>query len=515
MIRGRARRRGVSDVVATILLLALTVTLFASIFAFVTAFPSPPSQNNNQFQATMIYTNNLKYVSAIHILHLAGPSVPGTALIYLKSATQPSSPEFLNPYTVASESPAAGTVTGFTTWNLGQVWNLTFTNSATYQPSASGNITIYIVSASQLLFSVILPGTPLSSPPTIVSTAISPANPWVGDPFTVYATVAGSYTSNSVYVNLAAVPGGPSTAQLMTQNSQGQWTYLVSAGASANGTYYGFVNASNGAGQQATGAVVITISNTGGTSGPPISVGVVAIPQPPTVYVGTNYFAAVITYSGSLSTAPLNVSFWVNQTSRGFTTHIPHFTTHLNGPVGLTISGPSTVTVYGTWPSSGAFSAWLLNSSVWINASATITGPGGGSASGTNSISSPNYVQGIVFTSTTTPSHSCTLATNCPYIRLSVWNNWTAALGGPGSLQFSGNVYANFSTGAQTHMGPYAISSNAVAAGASVLSLDALGGTTQWKPAQSGAFTITLVLTVVSGTTVVGYIFDKSTGTAT
>jgi len=39
----------VSDVVATILLLALTVTLFASIFAFVTSFPSPPAQNSNQF----------------------------------------------------------------------------------------------------------------------------------------------------------------------------------------------------------------------------------------------------------------------------------------------------------------------------------------------------------------------------------------------------------------------------------------------------------------------------------
>ena len=114
--RLRARRRGVSDVVATILLLALTVTLFASIFAFVTQFPSPPAQNNNQFQASLIYTSSGSNISAIQIIHLAGPSIPGIAQVYLKSATQPNAPEFttpLDPYTVSSG------LGGANTWNLG------------------------------------------------------------------------------------------------------------------------------------------------------------------------------------------------------------------------------------------------------------------------------------------------------------------------------------------------------------------------------------------------------------
>ena len=114
--RHRAGRRGVSDVVATILLLALTVTLFASIFAFVTQFPPPPSQNNNQFQASLIYTSSGLNITTIQIVHLAGPSVPGIGQIYLKSATQPNAPEFtspLDPYTVSSGIGGAGT------WNLG------------------------------------------------------------------------------------------------------------------------------------------------------------------------------------------------------------------------------------------------------------------------------------------------------------------------------------------------------------------------------------------------------------
>ncbi len=148
--RGRWNRRGVSDVVATILLLALTVVLFASIFAWVTTFPPAPAQNNNQFQATLRYTSNLTYISGLQILHLAGPSVSGSGSVYLESSTQPTAPEFANPYSISSG------LGGAKTWNLGQVWNLTF--PLTQMPRAGGNITVYVVYSSQLLFSVILPG---------------------------------------------------------------------------------------------------------------------------------------------------------------------------------------------------------------------------------------------------------------------------------------------------------------------------------------------------------------------
>lgn len=255
----RLGRRAVSDVVATILLLALTVTLFASIFAFVTTFPQPPAQNNNQFQASLTQAINASsggksYVTSLHILHLAGPPVAGNSLVYLKSANNPAKPEFQSPYTVSSG------LGGSNSWNLGQIWNLTFPNSQ--RPPLPDNITVYIVASSQLLFSVILPGTTVPPPPTIVATYTSPATPAKGQGFTVLATVQGNYGLNSVYVNLAGVPGSlPATPQIMTQNGQGQWTYVVAAGlTTTNGTFYGFVNASNSFGQQTSAAVVITIS---------------------------------------------------------------------------------------------------------------------------------------------------------------------------------------------------------------------------------------------------------------
>lgn len=370
--RGK-RQRGVSDVVATILLLALTVTLFSAIFAFVTTFPAPPAQNNNQFQASLTYPTNgsVKYIAGINILHLAGPTVPGTGQIYLKSSSQPAAAEFQTSYSVSSG------LSGSSLWSLGQTWKLTF--PTTEMPLAAGNnITVYIVSQGQLLFSVILPGTSFSSPPTVVATSISPAIPAVRQSFTVYATLAGTYLSNSVYVNLASVPGAPSTAQKMTLNAQGQWTYTLSSGATSNGTYYGFVNASGptGTGQTAIGAVAITISTGGGgTTNGPFSVGIILIPSPANGNT-TETVQAVVTYTGVLSpAAALNVTFTV----------VTNPYTAANkwvgwAPSGVTISGGTSVTVASktTWliPSPFTHPSVAAGTSFTVYANATVTGVG-------------------------------------------------------------------------------------------------------------------------------------------
>lgn len=370
-IRGRRRvrkaRRGVSDVVATILLLALTVTLFASIFVFVTSFPGPPAQNNNQFQATLVTTSNDTYVTAIRILHLAGPAVPGTAFVYLKSANHPSAPEFASPYTVSSG------INGATVWNLGQTWNLTF--SSGQRPPLPDDITIYIVSGSALLFSVILPGASSITPPTVLSTSVSPSPLSTGQSYTVYATLAGNYSANSVYVNLAAVPGGPSTPQPMTQNAQGQWTYTVPTGVTTNGTYYGFVNASNPLGQQTTGTVVIVASSIGsGTTNGPFSVGVILIPSPANGNT-TEAVQAVVTYTGVLS-PPANPN--LNVTFTAISNPYVAALKWTGWAPTATISGSTSVTVASktTWfiPSPFTHPSVAAGTSFVVYANATVSG---------------------------------------------------------------------------------------------------------------------------------------------
>ena len=253
-------RRAVSDVVATILLLGLTVTLFASIFAFVTTFPSPPAQNSNQFQASLTIGPNASSpgnfeVTSINIIHLAGPAVVPLAIIYLKSAVNPKGPEFANPYSLAAGGLPVGKA-----WNLGQTWILGTNFTGGQHPAVPDNITVYIVTSTTLLFSVVLPGQVISPPPTFLSAETIPSTPVVGGAFTISAVVTGSISSATVV--LSGLPGSFSALPVaMTAGAGGLWTYYVATGlTTASGTYYVFVTATNVAGKTGTVSVPVSIT---------------------------------------------------------------------------------------------------------------------------------------------------------------------------------------------------------------------------------------------------------------
>ncbi len=477
--------------VATILLLALTVVLFSSIFAFVTSFPSPPAQNTSQFAANLVLTVNQSYVQGIQITHLAGPSIPGASLVYFKSANHPQAPEFQNPVTAATG------LGGAATWSLGQVFNYSF--PATQQPVLPDNITILVVANDQLVFATVLPGQLISVPPSFVSTAVSPANPVIGGGFTVYASTAGNLNGGSVWVNLANVPGLSglyAAPQKMTYVvATNQWTFTVpSSLTNTSGTFFAFVNVTGVNGYTATAAVTVPIVTTGGqTGGGPFSVAVVMTPQPPTLPATSSYFAAVVSYTGSSLNLPLTVKFWANQTPGSTPSgKFPFSSTSFAGPSGLTISGPSSVTVYSSNPST--FSAWLFNSTVKVQASATATGVG--TRNGTTTFATSNLVQGIVFSTSKSFSHTCTTA--CPFLNVTVWDNWSTA------ITFSGTVWANTTTGGSTS---YSIASTSVAANSNT-QISPPGAHTRWKPTAAGTYNLAVRLVVVAGGVTVGYIYD-------
>ncbi len=273
--RGSSRARGVSDVVATILLLALTVVLFSAIFAFVTSFPSPPAQNSNQFQASIVQAANgtgtkcggltstspCTMALSFNILHLAGPAIGGNALIYLKSSVHPLGYEFSSPYTLTSGGITSGL------WSLGQTWSLTaFPCSATVltgcNPILPDNITVYITAGSQLLFSAVIPGVLINSPPTFLSVATVPSTPAIGEGFTVDATISNIASTASVQLNLGYVPGfATGTVESMSYSATtGFWSYTVGAGnTTTSGSYYATISATYN-GLTGTSSVPITIT---------------------------------------------------------------------------------------------------------------------------------------------------------------------------------------------------------------------------------------------------------------
>ena len=260
---GFRSRRAVSEVIATILLLAITVILFSAIFAFVTSFPPPPAQNSNQFQASLTIVPNATatggMLTAVTIEHLSGPVVASGALIYLKSLQHPTWAQFSLPYSLT-----AGGLTG-PTWSLGQSWVLPDTNftggSASYVPD---NITVDIVWSNQLLFNVVLHATVSSQGPTFLSVGTTPSAPAVGEGFTISAVIQGvppSLTaSNPPTVSLSGLPPvGTLTGGTMKPSSN-RWVWNVSAGSTTgSGTYYAFITATAN-GKTGTAAVPVSIT---------------------------------------------------------------------------------------------------------------------------------------------------------------------------------------------------------------------------------------------------------------
>ncbi len=253
-LRFDRHRRGVSEVIGTILILALTVVLFSAIFYFVSTLPSPPGNSTSQFQATLGNSGSTTPTeSYINITYQAGPILNSAAIaIYLSSSahssnydcTRPTGSLYGNPYTIDQGLPG-----GTTLWSAGSVWTLHLAlTSGVGSPetvcpggnlaAAGDNITISIVNTVQniLLFHVTLPGTSPNLPPIFTNYGVSqPGTGGTSQSYTIYTDIKSTDLNyGSVLVLIGSVPGAPAAAQPMACTScvagQGQWSFTVPGG---------------------------------------------------------------------------------------------------------------------------------------------------------------------------------------------------------------------------------------------------------------------------------------------
>jgi hypothetical protein len=503
------------------------VTLFGAIFAFVTRFPQPPAQDVNQFEASVV--QNSSGITQLKILLESGPTVsPGTEVI-LQSSRTASNWQFSAPSGVPVNWGTGNNSKG---WSSGQYWTTTFTPAL----KIPTNITIFILSSSDLLFNGVVPGFATNTPPVVTSTYTVPTAPAIGAAFQIFAVISGNTSGLVVNISLSEVPGLSSLGTpLMTYNATAEaWMYAVPSGDTTTaGSYLAFIQGSSSTtGATVAGSVGIVIPGSGGGGGGGgssiLSVSVGMTPQPPTYPQQTPaaYFWATVNYPGSKSNVPVSVNFTITQVVGGRPSSTPlTLTTIIPGQTGQTISGPSTLTVYSQTLFN--FNSWIFNSSVVVNATATL-GQSVGSATGNIVFSTPNLIQAIVYFTTSSSgstgsetnsfSHSCG---SCPYAYAEIWDNYTAALGGPATVTVSGVAWANTTTGTTHHFEIPAggISSTTVTQTTSPLFLNLNGGTTRESEVTSaGTYSLTIFLTVrstASGTPIIGYILDNFRFTAT
>lgn len=252
--RRRRGRRGVSEVVATVLLLALTIVLFASVFFFTSRLGNPASGTSSSFTASLSYLSPTSTtVTNVSITRLSGPALPGsTTAIYLRSQSQPNA-------LPASFSLASG-LNGSTTWSFGQTWTV---NIVSYGITAPDNLTISVVSHAQLLYSSLLSASRVGAPPTILSVhlATTPAAPVHGAAFTVNLSAYVIFsvpTGATVTLNLSQFGGSAATA--MSGSGTGTWTYVGSVTAPSAGTYDLILTATGGSGLISNFQLLVAVS---------------------------------------------------------------------------------------------------------------------------------------------------------------------------------------------------------------------------------------------------------------
>ncbi|MHB8351813.1 MAG: hypothetical protein ACYDFT_03850 [Thermoplasmata archaeon] len=258
----RDRSRGLSDVIGTILLLGLTVTLFASVFLFVNTFPTPSPQPTGQFSAGLGYT----YISgvgtviaSVNLGHIAGPTLFNTVgtQIYITASQDPTA--FTAPFTVADG------LGGASSWPLGATWSLNVTGRTLTLPD---NLTVSILTNDVLVYRDVLPGSYPTVAPEFTNSGIVPADPFVGNSFQVYVQISDqnlrtSSSNHNVTVNYSLVPGpGFASAPplpLTWDPVTGSWQGVIPAGSTESGAYFVYVTAKDTNGLTNTIAIPVNI----------------------------------------------------------------------------------------------------------------------------------------------------------------------------------------------------------------------------------------------------------------
>ncbi len=532
--RRHRARRGVSDVVATILLLGLTVTLFSAIFAFVTKFPSPPAQNVDQFQAAV--TTSAGTITKLSIEQTGGPNVPPNDHVYLVSSRTVTNWQFSQSSGILVSWGTGNSSSG---WSTGQSWTTTFSPGLTLPT----NITIYVVSSTSLLYSSTVPGITPNEPPVFTDLYTNLSAPATGAAFTIVAETSAYATTMTVSVNLAAIPGLTSlgtgangTVSLTYSATTGLWTYNVASSKTTTaGTYEVFFSGINTkSGVKFAGQLSITISGSStSTGGLSVTVGMSSLTTlpPPTTATASFSLSAAVTYSGSLS-GKVNVTFYVNASSP--TTHAVESCELFGTSAETAITGPETVTIYSahTFPLSSSTECaakkppttggeWFL-----FNAVDTITAVAVGSSGisatgvGSTSFSDGGSAQICAVDTTSTPTSCSTDAetafnyyrsttdycstgheasNNCPYLVVGVTNPLTS------SVTFTATVYdANVTN--NNGANSWTISSTTVAASSTAYAVVTLTNT-RWEPEKAGTYVLGAFITVSLSGTITGYIY--------
>jgi hypothetical protein len=202
-------RQGVSEIIANLLILAITVTLFSSVLWFVTSMPPPKQEVYTDFSATTEIQPSGK--CWINVTNQGGQVLDDfRTRIYV----------FVDEDTIALNFSDSAVDIG-PTWVTGETW--VYDNLTGITASTRLGIMIIDYVSNSMVWSSVLRGQEGAFPPIIGERGTTPLPSYDGDPIRFYATVMdpdGNLRVNSVFVNATSI-GISSPIQLTDSNNDG------------------------------------------------------------------------------------------------------------------------------------------------------------------------------------------------------------------------------------------------------------------------------------------------------
>lgn len=197
----REDESGVSEVVGTILILAMTVVLFSTIIIWVSSFPTPSAQTRADIQSSLVpqYVSGSESGDWVNLTHEGGESMPAAStVLYITdqkgSGTPTTDVVHLAPFRTVSGSTKYGMLDGAGTgWSVGQRFSYF---NASYRVADKISVTVVDLLRSIVVWSATLNPQTGTQPPVFVNAWASqvnsgtPITPVAGKGFYVLAQIA-------------------------------------------------------------------------------------------------------------------------------------------------------------------------------------------------------------------------------------------------------------------------------------------------------------------------------------
>lgn len=293
---------GVTEVLGTILILAMTVALFSTVLYWVSTIPTPIAQTRVDIQAAMAPVYNAQHLEVginITLTHMGGEALqPSFTYVYVTDQRGSNPPTTdvatLHPFNGRLAIPSGLLDGSDSVWNVGERW--AYLNSA-FRSSDSITVTIVDTARSLVVWTGNMNALAGTRPPIFLNVwADGNPNTTVADPvqaglgFVLYAQVAdpdGDLNSNSVYANITAWWGSGTVCSVpLPMRDDGRFpdrlpgdgiftlggivcTRAPYPAQSWSGTYI-LLNATDNAGHRTTARFVLNVfaQGAGGTGGP-------------------------------------------------------------------------------------------------------------------------------------------------------------------------------------------------------------------------------------------------------